>query len=386
MSDAPLVVFAGGATGGHLYPNLAVASALETMVEDVRFVFFGTRRPIDRRITSEAGRELVAQSVRPLFLRKPWSLPRFAAAWFGSRRACRAHLREHRPVAVIGSGGYASGPIVREASRAGVPTALLNPDAVPGRANRYLARRVDVIFAQWEESVQHFNGHAGVKVTGCPVRREFRTASREAGLERFELDPACKTLLVTGASQGARTINDAMIAIASVLRDVPGWQVLHITGDADVRRVADAYAAHSVPARTVSFTEHMAEALAAADLVVSRSGASILAEITALGRPSVLMPYPYHGDRHQEANARVLVKRGAARMVRDQADAGANGPALRGVLVPLMEDAQELSRLASTAQRLGRADAACEIANEVIALSRGALVAKKNGGWRENES
>jgi UDP-N-acetylglucosamine--N-acetylmuramyl-(pentapeptide) pyrophosphoryl-undecaprenol N-acetylglucosamine transferase len=372
MTSAPFIVFAGGGTGGHLFPTLAVASEIRTEEPNARFVFLGTDRAIDREVLREAGESLIPQRVQPLRLRKPWTLPRFMVAWSRSRRQCRSFLASHRPSVVVGSGGFGSGPALCEARRAGIPTALLNPDAVPGRANRFLASRADAIFAQWEESAAHFDGRSVVQVTGCPVRRSFRSASREAGYARFGLDPDRRTLLVTGASQGARSINQALLAMMESFASVPDWQILHLSGPVDDHRLADAYAAQRIPATVVSFTEHMADALATADLVVSRAGASILAEITAVGRPSVLMPYPHHRDQHQVHNARVLVKRGAARMVRDQVDAQVNGPNLRRALLPLLADESARSELAREAQRLGRPDAASVVAGEILALTRSA--------------
>ena len=376
MSAAPLVVFAGGGTGGHLFPPLAVASALRLRAPDVRFVFLGTDRSIDRTILDGSDCELIPQPVQPLRVRKPWTYPGFLAAWIAARRRCRSFFASRQPVVVVGTGGFASGPGVVEADRAGIPTALINPDVIPGRANRYLASRADMVFAQWDEAAAYFGNHPGLKITGCPVRPEFQGASRQAGLARFGLDGQRKTLLVTGASQGARSLNDAVLAILDDLASMEGWQLLLITGAADLERVSRAWASRAVMGAVLAFTEHMADALAAADLVVARAGGSTLAEITALGRPSVLMPYPHHRDRHQEANARVLETRGAAKTVEDKTDSRENAASLRGVLVHLMTDDALRTRMAEEARRLGRKDAAGVIASEIVGLSRGVLTAR----------
>ncbi|UCG17002.1 MAG: UDP-N-acetylglucosamine--N-acetylmuramyl-(pentapeptide) pyrophosphoryl-undecaprenol N-acetylglucosamine transferase [Phycisphaerales bacterium] len=376
MSGAPLVVFAGGGTGGHLFPPLAVASALRLRVPDVRFAFLGTDRAIDRRILDGSDCQLIPQPVQPLRARSPWTYPGFLAAWIAARRRCRSYFAATQPVVVVGTGGFASGPGVVEARRAGIPTALINPDVIPGRANRYLASRADMIFAQWDEAAAYFGNHPAVKITGCPVRPEFQGASRQAGLSRFGLDDRRKTLLVTGASQGARSLNNAVLAILDDLTSIDGWQLLLITGATDQDRVSRAWASRVVVGAVVPFTEHMADALAAADLVVARAGGSTLAEITALGRPSVLMPYPHHRDRHQEANARVLETRGAAKTVEDKTDSRENAASLRRVLVHLMTDDALRTRMAEEARRLGRKDAAGVIASEIIDLSRGALRAR----------
>ncbi len=373
MSASPLVVFAGGGTGGHLYPPLAIVSALRKLVADVRVVFFGTHRPIDRTILAGSGCELIPQPVQPIRAARPWAWPGFVAAWIASRRACRAYLAAQRPAVVVGSGGFASGPAVVEARRAGIPTALLNPDVMPGRANRYLASRVDAVYTQWEEAAAYFPPRVPMKVTGCPIRPDFLNANRDGGIRRFALDPAKQTLLVTGASLGARTINDAMLALVDDLAASDNLQVLHVTGTLDIDRVRAAYASRNVAATAVPFTEHMADAMAAADVVLARAGASSLAEITAVGRPSMLMPYPHHRDRHQQANAEVLARRGAAVIVPDRVDSHENAAALRKELLHLLGHKGELARMAEAARSLGRGNAADVIATELVRLSGGGL-------------
>ena len=373
MRDRALVAFAGGGTGGHLYPLLAVAEELTKLLRDVRLVFFGTDRNLDRSVLDAHGFEWIRQGVRPA-PRRPWHVPGFSIGWWTSVRTCRRFFHEHRPLAVLGSGGYASAPPIYEASRAGIPTALLNPDAVPGKANRFLGKRVQAVFTQWPETAEHFNGRAEVHVTGCPVRPEFKRARRRQGIEHFGLDPGKKVLLVTGASQGARSVNQAVLA---ALPELEGrgvwdrWQLLHLAGRKDQQDVAAVYRgfASGPTARVVGFSRHMAAALAAADLVLSRAGASTLAEITALGRPSVLMPYPHHRDLHQLANARVLVKRGASRIVPDRIDPQANAPVLTETLARLMNDREELGRLAASAQRIGTTNAAGTIACRLLGMA-----------------
>ncbi len=373
-SASPLIVFAGGGTGGHLYPALAIADALRKRFPRVRFLFFATQRAIDQRILGGADCDLIQQQM-PDSDRAPWRWPGIYLRFRGSRLQCRARFESDLPAVVMGTGGIGSMPAVREAVRAGIPTALLNPDAVPGRANRYLAPSADVIFTQWEETKEHLPPSSHVLTCGCPVRAAFNCTSREAGNERFGLDADRKTLLVTGASQGARTVNEAVLANLAFLNSRPDWQILHVSGEEDYEEVRDAYSRRSIRAQVVPFTEHMAEALAAADLVVARAGASTLAEVTAVGRASILMPYPYHKDMHQLANARCLVRASAARIVHDKIDAGVNGTALRHVLEQLMTDDESRLAMAAAASRLGRGQAASLIADHLgsLAEARGTL-------------
>jgi UDP-N-acetylglucosamine--N-acetylmuramyl-(pentapeptide) pyrophosphoryl-undecaprenol N-acetylglucosamine transferase len=396
-----------------------VAGALRARIPDVQFVFFTTSRPIDNAILGAQPVVCIPQPVRRP-QKAPWTWFAFAKSWRASVRLCRGVLAQHAPLMVIGSGGYASAPPLRTAQAMGIPTALLNPDAIPGRANRLLGRRANLIFAQWEDTRQSFHQHPGFCVTGCPVRPEFQAAVRARGIARFGLDPQQRTLLVTGASQGARTINDAVVALAREIVALAGWQVLHLTGTADLPRMLDSYRAalgsewvttvtdddarqeprpsprHGGPVaggllprmedgpgagqsptirdkaakagarvRVVAYTKHMADALAAADLVIARAGASTLAELTALGRASILLPYPFHRDQHQLANARVLVRAGAARLVRDRIDPAGNAAALRSVLLPLMDDEFARERMAAAARRIGVVDAAGDIARRI---------------------
>ena len=368
LPDAPTVVVAGGGTGGHLYPAIAIAEALRKRLSDVRFVFFATRRAIDDRIVGQAGYEMIPQALPPLRA-APWHWPGILSGLHRSTRTCRSRLQSSRPLVVIGTGGWASVPAVCEARRAGVLTVLLNPDAIPGKANRLLANLADVVFVQWSETVERLPRKATVRASGCAIRPEFISADRGAGIERFGLDAHLKTLVITGASQGALTINQAVIDNLDYLRSLSEWQILHLTGEQHYDAVRGAYQDVPIRACVKPFTDHMADALGVADLVIARAGASTLAEITAVGRPSILMPYPYHKDMHQLANAKCLERASAARIVHDAADRTINGPALRKVLEELGPNGDRLTAMASAARRIGRLRAADEIADDILDLA-----------------
>lgn len=366
----PWFVLAGGGTGGHLYPGLAVAEALQHLAPSAQISVFGTMRPIDREVVAPRGYELVPQVVRP-FPAKPWHWPGFLMAWRASVAAAKARFRERRPAAVLGLGGYAAAPPVVAAASLGIPTALFNPDAVPGRANRRLARHVREIFVQWGDTAREFAGAAAsIVVTGCPVRPAVTAATAEQGRAAFKLDAAKRTLLVTGASQGARSINYACLALQDFWKQFPGWQLIHITGKTDFEAVRDAYESTGIDARVLAYTEAMPEALAAADLAISRAGASTLAELTARGVASVLIPYPYDRKQHQRDNAAVLERAGAAIVIDDRKDAAGNAAALRATLEPLMNSDDRRGRMSAAARTLGRADAAQRIAQRLLSLGR----------------
>lgn len=366
--DAPLIAFAGGGTGGHLFPALAIAEALRRRVPTVRIVFFATERPIDRRVLNTVECDVVTQTL-PAVSAKPWRWPGVLRGFYQSQRQCRSSYGRRRPAIVIGTGGLGSVPAVREAHRAGIVTAIINPDIYPGRANRHLARFCDVVFAQFDETADRFPPSTTVEVEGCPVRRAFTQADRGEGCRRFNLDPNLKTLLITGASQGARSINEAVVANLPFLSTMTGWQIVHLTGEPDFAAVEKAYRDRKIPAVILPFTDHMASALGAADLVVARAGASFLAEITAVGRASIMMPYPHHKDQHQRANANSLARVGAAMLVDDAIDTEANGQRVRVALELLMTDDLSRESMALAARQHGRPNAAERIAERVLALA-----------------
>lgn len=362
----PWFIFGGGGTGGHLFPGIAVADAICTLEPAARITFMTTTRDLDRTLLDRAGYERIPQVVRP-FSTRPWHWPAFLVAWRRSVNAATRCMRE-RPRAVLGLGGYAAGPPVIAAARLGIRTAILNPDAVPGRANRVLSRRSDAIFAQWETTRAHFVRGASCMVVGCPIRAAFAgpPLERSAARAALGLDPARRLLLVTGASQGAQSINDALVDIwPRFLAEYPGWQLLHLSGAAHETALRSAYARSGASATVLGFTHDMRSAISAADAIVSRAGASTLAELTAVGRASILLPYPYHRDQHQRANARVLAEAGAAILLEDRRSARENAAPLLAALRRLADDTTRLA-VEQAAARLGRPHAALDVARWLL--------------------
>lgn len=369
-SSKPWFVIAGGGTGGHLYPGLTVAESIRALQSDFEVTVFGTARPIDRKLTEARGYELVVQDVQP-FPTSPWEWPKFLTAWSRSVKRARGRFQARSPAVVFGLGGYAAGPPIVAAAKLGVPTAIFNPDAVPGRANRRLASRVNRVFVQWDPTAHQFKKAKTVLCTGCPVRPAFATATREQGCRALKLDPDRPTLLITGASQGAHSINAAMMELFDLWRVATDWQVVHLTGQTDLEECRTKYKENGVDARVLAYTEQMAYCMAASDMAISRAGASTLAELTAMSLPSILMPYPFDRKKHQLANAKVLVDEGAAVLVEDMNDAKANSDRLREELRSLMRSEESRRRMARCAGALGRVDAADAIAAQLLDLARG---------------
>jgi UDP-N-acetylglucosamine--N-acetylmuramyl-(pentapeptide) pyrophosphoryl-undecaprenol N-acetylglucosamine transferase len=368
MCDSGRRVFlAGGGTGGHLYPGLAVAEALRLARPDTAIAFSTTRKAIDRHVLAAhdyPATPIAAEPFRP----HPWTWPRLAASlartWWQTWR----RFRQFCPEVVVGLGGYGSFAPVRQAQRAGLATVVLNPDIVPGRANRRLGRRADLVACQFQETLQYFGPAA--RLTGCPVRPGLLRAGRRDGMAALGLDASRRTLLVTGASSGAQTVNRAVLGMLRENGLPPSWQVLHLTGESDYETVAAAYQGLNVSAVVRPYLDDMGLAYAAADLAVARAGASTLAELLALGVPAVFLPYPFHRDRHQMRQARAVEMQGAAVVVRDRPDdPAATSRELAEAVEPLLRDEVRRATMRRDARRVARPDAAAAIAGEVLRLA-----------------
>ena len=368
----PTILFAGGGTGGHLYPGVAVADALRAVLPDAAPLFLCTRRPIDAVILGPTGYAFEPQPIVPPRT-SIGGLLRFWKSWRETKDQVNALLKIRPPAAVVGLGGYAAGVAVKLAAGRGIPTVILNPDVIPGKANAFLMRYARAVCCGFAATADHVAAEhkAKLRFTGCPIRADIaKLPDRAAAAGRLGLDAGLLTLVVTGASLGAQTVNEAVLRLLADL-PLPGWQVLHLAGRDHAAAVRAGYdALPAVRSRVVDFTPAMADVWAVADLCVSRSGASSCAELTAAGVPSVLMPYPYHADMHQRANAAVLADAGAAVRVDDAKDAAVNAGLLRPVLASLTTDAAKRQAMAAAARALGRPDAAAAVAAVVAEMIR----------------
>ena len=374
MSDKPLIILAGGGTGGHLYPGVAVAQELCALPGGADILFLCTGREIDSVILQPTGFEFMAQPIVPV-VRSVNGLLRFWRKFRETGEMVKKVLRERKPQAVLGLGGYAAGVAVQRAAKMGIPTAILNPDAIPGKANQYLMRYSSVVCCQFDETSQYVSSKRRGKLvtTGCPIRGEIlQTPPRGEAAGRLMIEGNLQTLVVTGASQGAKTINEAVPELLKGMA-LTGWQVLHLAGRDHAESVQKAYQDVKVKARVIDFTPAMADVWAVADLAISRSGASSCAEMTACGVPSILLPYPFHRDMHQRANALVLADAGAAVLVDDLKDSRKNAAVLKPVVESLLNDLPKRQAMAAAAKKLGRPDAAYRVAakiTEIISAGR----------------
>src|SRR5687768_2861313 len=358
------VVIAGGGTGGHLYPGIAVAREVRRRVPDAVITFAGTARGIESRVVPREGFQLDLLRSAGLKGMSPIALGRgLALLPLGGVDAWRI-LSKRRPDLVIGVGGYSSGPVVLTAALRGVPTMLLEQNAVPGLTNRLLAKVVSAAAVNFESTASFFGRRAFV--AGNPIRQEFlsKTASDVADGGG---DPPPR-VLIFGGSQGAHAINLAMVEAAPRLAEGgSGVAFTHQTGERDLERVRDGYRQAGFGARVEPFLYEMDREMKDADLIVCRAGATTLAELTAAGKPSLLIPLPTAADDHQRRNAEALQRAGAAEVI-EQRDV--SGSALADRILALVADPGRRQRMATAALRLARPDAARLIVDRALALAR----------------
>ncbi len=363
------VVVTGGGTGGHIYPALAIAQGLEEAV-GAKITYLGGANSLESRLAAEKGYPFIAIPCRGL---AGASLATLRAAWInlkGKRRA-KGYLRQLRPDVVIGTGGYAAAPVMLAAAALHIPTLIHEQNAVPGKANKLISRHADRVCLTFDAAKKHFPPQAHTVLTGLPVRPEILTASREEGRQALGLAPDAPVLLVTGGSQGAQAINEAMEgAVAQLL--AAGWQVLHITGPKNFAMVEENLRQAGVLDQQglflLPYLDRMEYALAAADLVLARAGASFLAEVLCRGLPSVLVPYPYAAGNHQEENARSLEQAGAAIVIENSV---LKPQTLLDALLPLMGDPERLLQMSAAACGLAVPEALSRIIETALAILPG---------------
>lgn len=358
------LLLAGGGTGGHLFPALAVAREVSNNDSDGSILFVGTRRGIEARIIPETEfpiRYVTARGIRRTGLVNTlWAgleLPLAVMQSIGI-------IREFRPTQVLGVGGFASGPTVAAAALLRIPSAIQEQNSVMGTTNRILSRLVDWIYTSWEDT-EPAPSPKKTLLTGNPVRADLFEDSVQ------EKDPNKLNVLIFGGSRGARSINESIIDNLDALAPLTDKiRILHQTGVGAVEPIESAYAKARVEAEVVEFIHEMGPAYQWADLVICRSGASSLAELTALGKPAIVVPYPYAINDHQARNAQVLERRGAVRVVSD--DKLKNG-ALVKEIVTVGNKPEMLKNMAENSQKFGRPDAARVIALDMLNRERSRL-------------
>jgi len=365
------VVLAGGGTGGHIYPGLAIAERLTELNEPPTIQFICSTRAIDERILGARGIAHEAISARPLIVR-PKGLARFVGSWGGAVRSARRILREARGradhVDLVALGGFVAAPAVQAARAERIGVTLVNLDAVPGKANRWIARHARRVLSACP------TGRASWETVGPIVRAAAIGSDPRSAREGLGLEPDAPTLLITGGSQGAASINGAM---AILVERHPGlfgggarrWQVIHQTGGGGVERARSSWESAGITAEVEAFIEEMGRAWCAADAAVSRAGAGSVFEAWANRTPTVFLPFPYHRDQHQRANAEPLVRAGGAVLVEDRIEASATADRLATALEAVLGSERVRAQMREALGRLGPVDGARRVA-EVLAGQR----------------
>jgi UDP-N-acetylglucosamine--N-acetylmuramyl-(pentapeptide) pyrophosphoryl-undecaprenol N-acetylglucosamine transferase len=362
------ILVAGGGTGGHVFPGIAVAEELKRARPECDIVFVGTRRGLEAQAVPEAGFRIRYLAGSGFPRRRWWLWP--GAAFlnlFGFVQAVFLVLAEN-PSAVLGTGGYASAPVAFAAKLLGRPLILQEQNSVPGLANRMLARVADEVHLSFIEARSYFTRRDHLKITGNPVRAHILSGDHEAALREFKLESGRPTVFVFGGSLGASRINEAALDMLRRLKDRVDVQCLLQTGRPDYERVKAIVEQEKLPVSVSPFVRKMHMAYAAADLVVCRAGAITLAEISVCGLPAILVPYPYAAHNHQQDNAANLVDRGAAVLV---PDAELTGERLAKEVAHLLADRQALSRMSANARLFARPDAASRIARSLLRWAEG---------------
>ncbi len=363
------VILSGGGTGGHIYPALTIADQIKKIRPEAEIIFVGTQQGLEKDIIPRYGYPLkfieVAGFKRSLSLDTLRSFYKmFKGLW-----DAWGIIREEHPDLVIGTGGYVCGPIVWVAAKYGIPTCIQEQNAMPGVTNKILAGSVKKVFLGYKEAEKYFAGKsAKMEYTGNPIRAEILACDKDRAYEELGLSPKKKTILVSGGSRGARSINAAMQDVELALSGREEIQILHATGDVNYEKYMEELRKKGTVGENIvikPYLHNMPQALAVADLAVFRAGAIGLAELMAKGVPSILVPYPFATANHQEYNANAVQSKGAAKVILDKE---LTGDRILEIVENLLLHENELKEMSVAAKKLGRPEAAENIAKQALEL------------------
>lgn len=364
------VILTGGGTGGHIYPALAIAAELRNRDEAVELLYVGTAKGMESKIVPSS--DIAFKSIdisgidRSSMLKASKSMIKFPTSFFQARTI----IKEFQPDIIVGTGGYVSFPVVLAGTFWGVKTIIHEQNAWPGLANRNLAKRVDRVLLTFPEAASHLPDH-NLKVTGLPVRKKIMTVDKEEARQNLGLDKNLFTLVVFGGSLGAMTINQAMLDYLDYSR-AEELQIVWITGERAYQEMQEELERRldkskmRVRLTMFPYMYNIEEALAVADLAVCRAGAGTVCELSILGLPAILVPYPYAADNHQEKNARALVDKNAALMVIDEFF---DGYTLYQKVQEIRNNPQQLKQMGQNMLKEAKPNALNDIVDEIISLA-----------------
>ena len=360
------IIVSGGGTGGHIYPALTLIDVIKNKRPDAEFLYVGTEKGLEADIVPKAGINFTALKLEG-GLERHFTLEnifRATDAIWSIKRAADI-VKSFKPNVVVGTGGYVCGPILLAASLMKVPTLIQEQNAVAGVTNKILSKFVKKIAVGTRDALKNFPADKTV-YTGNPIRKEVLAAKKEDGLREFDFTDDNPIILISGGSRGARSINNAMIDVLKSAAQKNSAQFLHVTGKGEFNSVVEKLSDLDAPnIRIVPYLYNMPTAMAMADLAIFRAGATGLAELTARGIPSILIPYPYAAENHQEFNARSLVEAGAARMILNK---DLTAEILSATIDELLASPEKLKSMAQASLSLGKPNAAAEIADLILKL------------------
>lgn len=362
------VIISGGGTGGHIYPALTIATAIENLAPQAQILFVGTKKGLESVIVPKAGYQIEYIEVEG-FSRK-FDIELFKNLCVAIKGCSQAFtlLRSYKPDLVIGTGGYVCGPVVLIARLLGIKACIQEQNARAGFTNRVLSKIVNRIFLGYKEAATQLGSSSKNIFTGNPVRTSIFIPDKEEARNFFQLLPNKITLLIYGGSRGARSINNAALDFYKQIANFPNLQVMHITGEALFEEVQSALTTMDISTKQIKlypYMHDMDKAINVADFAISRAGAIAIAEFLALGIPSILIPYPYATDNHQELNARAVADAGAGIMILDR---DFNGQKLADAVTYLLSNNDILSSYATKARQIGNKNAATDIARISLEL------------------
>ena len=356
-------MISGGGTGGHIYPAISIAQALESLLSDVEIMFVGAQGKMEMKKVPEAGYKIVGLWISGLQRKLTPSNLMFPFKVLSSIFKSFGLLKSFKPDAVIGVGGYASAPLLYAAAKKKIPTLIQEQNSYAGLTNKWLSKKVDKICVAYEGLEKYFPADK-IILTGNPVRSAISASDRQSAADFFDIDAEKKTILVVGGSLGARTINESLLGNLKKLQEA-GVQLLWQTGGFYFQSVMDQLEGKDLEGvKVMDFITEMKHAYGAADIVVSRAGALAIAELMLTGKATVLVPSPNVAEDHQTLNAKALVEKDAAMMV---ADKEANEKLVESAL-QLVNDEEQIKSLETNIAALAKPNAANDIANEVMKL------------------
>jgi len=364
------VIITGGGTAGHVYPGLAIAEEIKKLDPESNILFVGTKKGLESTVVPQAGHLFETINIRGFKRKISFDT---LATFFIFFEACFKSikiLRSFRPDVVVGTGGYVSAPLVSTAILFRIPTIVHEQNSVPGLVNKVLGKWTDIVAVSFPASRKFFKRNC--VITGNPVRKKILKSNQKESSNVFPVEPKRKNLLVFGGSQGSARINESLVEAYDKFRNFDNLQIIHVTGKMNFRKISNDIKSKEKPQDKLlyscyAYLDNIDKAYEISDLVFCRAGATTIAEITARGIPSILVPYPYATGGHQEKNARILEQKGAARLILDK---DLNGDTVFNLVSDLIFDNKVLADMKKNSFKFGKPEAAFELAKLIKGLAK----------------